>query len=152
MNGPSPDEVQRHLRRAVELAQERALAGHRPYAAVVVRDGEVLGEGVNDVLATGDPTTHAEVQAVRTTCAEHGVRTLAGAWVAVNCRPCEMCQAALRLAGITQAYIAGECESGPELVRPELVVSLVPTSGAAGPFETFRATGQPFVDDPALGG
>lgn len=151
MNGPDAAEVERHLRRAVELARESARNGKRPYAAVIVRDGEVLGEGVNAVLASGDPTAHAEVQAVRTTCAAHGVRTLAGAWAAVNCRPCEMCQAAMRLAGITQVFIAGECESGPPLVRPEVQVALVPTPGAREPFDAFRETGLTFVDDPATG-
>jgi tRNA(Arg) A34 adenosine deaminase TadA len=147
--GPDPTEF---LARAVRLAEENARRGQRPYAAVVVRNGRVIGEGVNTVLRTGDPTAHAEVQAVRNTCARRGTRTLAGAWVAVNCRPCPMCQAAMRLTGIRQVYVAGECLSGPPLVLPDLEVELVPTEGAERPFAVFRETGLPFVDDPGITG
>lgn len=54
------------LLRAIELAETHSADGlHGPFGAVVARDGEVLGEGWNAVVADRDPTAHAEVRAIR---------------------------------------------------------------------------------------
>jgi tRNA(Arg) A34 adenosine deaminase TadA len=55
-----------HLATAIRLARENVLErGGRPFGAVLVRDDEVLATGVNEVLATHDPSTHAEMQSIR---------------------------------------------------------------------------------------
>ena len=60
------------LERAVALARANVDAGEEPFGSLVVRDGEVLGEGVNTTARDADPTAHAEVAAVREACRRLG--------------------------------------------------------------------------------
>ena len=54
------------LRRAIALATRNVLtAAGGPFAAVVVREGKIVGEGANSVTTTNDPTAHAEINAIR---------------------------------------------------------------------------------------
>ena len=58
------------MARAIALSLENVRSGRGgPFAAVVVKDGKILAEGVNRVTATNDPTAHAEVIAIREACA-----------------------------------------------------------------------------------
>jgi guanine deaminase len=57
---------QRYLDQAVQLAIDNVRdKGGRPFGSVITKDGEVVSTGVNELLATGDPTAHAEMQAIR---------------------------------------------------------------------------------------
>jgi len=94
------------LRRAVALATENAAAGGRPFGAVVVLDGVIVGEGVNGYVADNDPTAHAEVAAIRAATRHLGTARLDGALLAASTEPCPMCQAAALLAGIEHAVFA----------------------------------------------
>ncbi len=57
------------MRRALELARRAEAAGEVPIGAVVVLDGEIIGEGQNSPIATCDPTAHAEILALRAAAA-----------------------------------------------------------------------------------
>ncbi len=94
------------LARAIELAAANADAGGRPFGAVVVLDGLVVGEGVNAYVAENDPTAHAEVEAIRAASRRLGTSRLDGALLAASTEPCPMCQAAALLAGITRVVFA----------------------------------------------
>jgi guanine deaminase len=62
-----------HIRRAVKLATQNVLAGTGgPFAAVIVRDGEVIAEAANSVTTTNDPTAHGEINAIRKACVALG--------------------------------------------------------------------------------
>ncbi len=65
-----------------------------PFAAVIVRDEAIVGEGVNTVTATNDPTAHGEVNAIRAACRALGTFTLAGCTLYTSCEPCPLCLAA----------------------------------------------------------
>ncbi len=95
------------LRRAVDLsvAQMRSGAG-KPFGAVVVRDGKVLGEGGNAILATNDPTAHAEIMAVRRACEAVGSADLTGATLYASGEPCPMCLGAMYLAKVSRCLYA----------------------------------------------
>jgi guanine deaminase len=84
------------LRRAIELAQE-AMRRNRggPFGAVVVVGGEIAGEGANAVLATNDPTAHAEVMAIRDATAKRRNFSLQGGTIYTSSEPCPMCLAAI---------------------------------------------------------
>ena len=83
------------LRRAIALAVENVTSGKGgPFAAVVVRDGKIVGEGANTVTAGNDPTAHGEVNAIRAACKALGTFTLAGCELYTSCEPCPMCLAA----------------------------------------------------------
>lgn len=93
------------LRRAIELATENVRLGHGgPFAAVVVRDGRIIGEGVNTVTATNDPTAHAEVNAIRAAAEAIGNFSLAGCELYTSCEPCPMCLAACYWARLSVIY------------------------------------------------
>lgn len=94
------------LARAVELAVENAAAGGRPFGAVVVLGGEIVGEGVNRYVADIDPTAHAELDALRAAARARSSADLAGATLAASTEPCPMCQAAALLAGVTRIVFA----------------------------------------------
>ena len=97
----------RYLRRAVELAGHGMRSGDGgPFGALVVRGGQVLAEGWNRVLATNDPTAHAEVTAIRAACAAVGSFQLTDAIVYSSCEPCPMCLGAMYWARPAAVYFA----------------------------------------------
>ena len=98
---PNPE----FLRRAIALATENVVSGKGgPFAAVVVRDGQIVGEGANSVTATNDPTAHGEVNAIRAACKALGTFTLAGCELYTSCEPCPMCLAASYWARLDAIY------------------------------------------------
>jgi guanine deaminase len=84
------------LDRAIALARQNvATRSGGPFGAVVVRNGEILAEGVNQVVATLDPTAHAEIVAIRAACRKLGAFDLSGCEIYTSCEPCPMCLAAI---------------------------------------------------------
>lgn len=83
------------MRRAIALAEHAATRGEVPVGAVIYRAGVVLGEASNDREATGDPTGHAEVAALRAASIAVGGWRLSGCSIAVTLEPCPMCAGAL---------------------------------------------------------
>lgn len=131
---------ERFVRRALELAKQNVRDGQRPYGAVVARDGVVLAEGVNRVLATGDPTAHAETEAVRAAAAALGSEHLIGAVLYSSCSPCRMCRTVAQLVGITHIIHAGECDSRLRIQWPDLQVDALDDPAVSEPFELMRNT------------
>jgi tRNA(Arg) A34 adenosine deaminase TadA/catechol 2,3-dioxygenase-like lactoylglutathione lyase family enzyme len=142
------------LERAVALARANVEAGEEPFGSLVVRDGEVLGEGVNTTRRDADPTAHAEVAAVREACRRLGTIDLGGATVFTSCEPCPMCRTVAVLAGVTRIVYAVPAEiaagygfelsaPGAEMMAawplPDLLEQM-PTPGAEEPFERFTAS------------
>ena len=98
---PNPE----FLRRAIALATDNVASGRGgPFAALVVRDGNIVAEGVNVVTATNDPTAHGEVSAIRAACRALGTFTLAGCELYTSCEPCPMCLAASHWARLKAIY------------------------------------------------
>ncbi len=95
------------MKRAIELAQmgiEMNLGG--PFGCVVVKDGEIVGEGNNQVTSTNDPTAHAEVIAIREACKKLGAFQLDGCAIYTSCEPCPMCLGAIYWARPAKVYYA----------------------------------------------
>jgi tRNA(adenine34) deaminase len=91
----------RLIRSALALALRTRDSGDVPVGALVLdRGGVVLGEGWNAREATGDPTAHAEIGALRAAAAACGTWNLAGCTLAVTVEPCTMCAGAIVLARI----------------------------------------------------
>jgi guanine deaminase len=83
------------MRHAIALSRRGMEGGAGgPFGAVVVKDGQVVAEGWNQVTSTNDPTAHAEVVAIRRACAALGRFDLRGATLYTSCEPCPMCLAA----------------------------------------------------------
>jgi guanine deaminase len=98
------------MRRAVALALENIRNGGGPFGAVVVKDGNVVAEGVNRVTVNHDPTAHAEVLAIRAACAALGSFELTGCELYASCEPCPMCLGAIYWARLSRVYFAGTAE------------------------------------------
>jgi tRNA(Arg) A34 adenosine deaminase TadA len=102
---------ERFMRRAIALsAQALDLPGTEPFGAVVVKDGEIVGEGLNHSLAHFDPTSHGEVEALRDACRNLKTVDLAGCELYTSCEPCAMCVTAMTIAGIAKLYYAASME------------------------------------------
>lgn len=105
-------EVQRFLCEAIELAKANMETGGRPFGAVVARGGEVVATGVNEIVATNDPTAHAELTALRAASRKLGSPNLSGCVVYASGHPCPMCMAAMRLAGVGEVHFAYSNDDG----------------------------------------
>ncbi len=104
------------MRRALELAARARDEGEVPVGAVVVKAGEIIGEGWNRPIAASDPTAHAEIQALRAAAAALGQYRLPGITLYVTLEPCPMCAGAMVHARIARLVFG----------------ALDPQSGAAG--------------------
>ena len=98
------------LRRAIELAVANVAQGGGPFAALVVKDGAVVAEGVNRVTLANDPTAHAEVEAIRAACANLRTFQLTGCDVYASCEPCPMCLGAIYWARAERVFYAATAE------------------------------------------
>ena len=95
------------MRRALEIARESLeIPGALPYAAVVVKNGEIVGEGLNKALTNSDPTSHGEVEAIRDACGRLGSTDLSGCDLYTTAEPCAMCVATMNIAGVARVYYA----------------------------------------------
>ncbi|MFD1218413.1 tRNA adenosine(34) deaminase TadA [Microbulbifer celer] len=101
------------MQRALALAEEGAKLGEVPVGAVVVRDGEVIGEGFNQPISAADPSAHAEVVALRDAARRAQNYRLPGATLYVTIEPCTMCFGTLIHARIERlVYGAAEPRAG----------------------------------------
>ncbi|MCB1647731.1 MAG: tRNA adenosine(34) deaminase TadA [Pseudomonadales bacterium] len=101
------------MARALALAAEAAASEEVPIGAVVVRDGEVIGEGFNQTLTLRDPTAHAEIIALRRAAEKAGNHRLVNCELFVTVEPCTMCAGALVHARIARlVYGAAEPRAG----------------------------------------
>jgi tRNA(adenine34) deaminase len=101
------------MKRALELAQQAADRGEVPVGAVVVRNGEIIGQGHNQPIASHDPTAHAEIIAMRDASNNLSNYRLTGCDIYVTIEPCTMCVGAMVHARIRQIFFgASEPRAG----------------------------------------
>ena len=80
-----------YMREALELARQAAAEGDVPVGCVIVKDGEIVGRGLNRREERGDATAHAELEAIRDACRRLGSWRLHGCTLYVTLEPCPMC-------------------------------------------------------------
>lgn len=103
----------RFMRRALALARQTAAHGEVPVGAVVVRDGEIIGEGANHPISGCDPTLHAEIAALRAAAKADNNYRLPGCDLYVTLEPCAMCAGAIHQARIRRViYGAPDVRAG----------------------------------------
>jgi len=101
------EKSEKFMQQAMALALENVRSGRGgPFAALVVRAGEILGRGTNLVTATNDPTAHAEILAIREACKKIGHFELAHCEIYATCEPCPMCFGAIYWAHPAKIYFA----------------------------------------------
>ena len=93
------------LRTAIWLAREKMREGAGgPFGAVIVKDGEIIARGWNQVTSINDPTAHAEIVAIRAACHRLGSFRLEGCDLYSSCEPCPMCLSAIYWARLDRIY------------------------------------------------
>ena len=99
---PEQDQDRKFLDLAIENSRRSLAPGStaKPFGAVVVVGGEVVGDGVNSVVAANDPTAHAEVMALREAGRRLGRYSMGDAVLYSSSEPCPMCLVACYWAGI----------------------------------------------------
>src|SRR5215469_15511577 len=96
-----------YMRRAIALGIENVRSGGGgPFAAVIVKDGRIVAEGVNRVTTTNDPTAHAEIVAIREACRVLKTFQLTACDLYTTCEPCPMCLGALYWARPSRVFYA----------------------------------------------
>ena len=105
------------MRRALDLAAEAAAAGEVPVGAVIVKHGEIIGEGRNAPRASADPTAHAEIAAIRQAATTLGNERLTDCEIWVTLEPCAMCAGAIAHARIGKIYYAAPDPKGGAVER-----------------------------------
>ncbi|WP_262891287.1 nucleoside deaminase [Adhaeribacter swui] len=99
------DKKQEFMREAIQLSMDTMKAGHGgPFGAVIVRNNQIIARGFNNVLATNDPTAHAEVDAIRKACAALQTFQLTDCELYTSCEPCPMCLGAIYWARFRKVY------------------------------------------------
>ena len=83
------------MERALELGRCAADCGEVPVGAVIVYDGQIVGEGYNQPISSCDPSAHAEIVAIRQACAKLNNYRLTGCELYVTIEPCTMCVGAM---------------------------------------------------------
>jgi tRNA(Arg) A34 adenosine deaminase TadA/uncharacterized glyoxalase superfamily protein PhnB len=101
------------LARLVDWASLHGAAGELPFAALVVRDGVVVGAGANTALSSLDPSAHGEVTAIRDATSRTGSLDLRGAVVYSSCEPCAICRTVSAAAGVSEIVFAARKELVP---------------------------------------
>ena len=101
------------MQHALEQAELAAAAGEVPVGALVIKDGEIIGQGYNRNLLDNDPTAHAEIVALRQAAARLGNHRLTGCTMVATIEPCSMCAGALIHARIARlVYGASDPKAG----------------------------------------
>ncbi len=110
---------QSFMQRAFEMQQLATQSGDQGYGAMLVRDGRVVGQAPSRVIVNGDPTAHAETEAIRDTARRLGTRHLQGCVMYSSSPPCPMCDAAAYWAGVDHLFYGRDITDGgaPRLSR-----------------------------------
>ncbi|GAA4504279.1 guanine deaminase [Hymenobacter ginsengisoli] len=107
INNSSDEPRADFMREAIRLSLEKMQAGFGgPFGAVVVKDGQIIARGFNQVTSTHDPTCHAEVDAIRKACQVLGTFQLDGCDLYTSCEPCPMCLGAIYWARPARVFYA----------------------------------------------
>lgn len=102
------------MARALDLANEAVKEGGQPFGAVLVKDGKIVSEGVNELHIKYDISGHAELLAIRRAQEELQTLDLSGYTMYASGEPCPMCMTAIYFSGIEQVYFCESVEDAKE--------------------------------------
>lgn len=111
-----------YMLRAIALAEQGEQLGEVPVGAVIVCDGEIIGEGFNQPITSHDPTAHAEIVALRLAAQRIQNYRLVNSTMYVTLEPCTMCVGALIHARITRlVFGTTEPKAGAVISQAQLL-------------------------------
>jgi len=110
------EQDEKFMLRAIELARKGMETGAGgPFGAVIVKNGEIVGEGCNRVTSTNDPTAHAEVVAIRAACQNLNSFQLDDCVLYASCEPCPMCLGAIYWSRPSKIFYAATHSDAAEI-------------------------------------
>jgi len=143
------------IQKTIQLAVENVKSGRGgPFAAMVVKNGEIVATGTNQVTAILDPTAHAEVVAIRRACQSLGHFELTGCEIYCSCEPCPMCLGAIYWSRPEQVFYAATAAAAADAgfddsfikeqiclsyAQQKLSIAQLVHPEAATPFEAWKA-------------
>ncbi|CAJ1188857.1 tRNA-specific adenosine deaminase [Companilactobacillus crustorum] len=86
-----------------------------PFGTVIVKDGQIIAQGRNHVLANDDPTAHGEIFTIRKACQKLGTHDLSGCELYTNAYPCPMCLGAIIWSNIKTCYYGNTAKDAKEI-------------------------------------
>ena len=96
----------RFMSRAIELSIESVKSDGGPFGSVIIKNNEIISEGMNRVTKNNDPTAHGEIVAIRNACKNLNDFSLKGCELYTSCEPCPMCLSAIYWSRIGKIYYA----------------------------------------------
>lgn len=106
-----------YMELALDLAAAAAAAGEVPVGAIIVKDGVIIGKGANRPVGSHDPSSHAEIMAIREAAAFLGNDRLTGCDLWVTLEPCAMCAGAIAHARIARLYFGADDPKGGAVIH-----------------------------------
>ena len=101
---------------AIELSDDNFEKNYGgPFGACIVKDGKIIGRGINKVIKENDPTAHAEIEAIRKACKTINSYDLSGCELYTSCYPCPMCLSAIIWSNIKKVYYANTKEDASDI-------------------------------------
>ena len=92
------------MTRAIQLSIDSVNTGGGPFGSVIVKDNQIISEGMNRVTSNNDPTAHGEIVAIRQACEILNTFNLSGTEIYTSCEPCPMCLSAIYWAHVDKIY------------------------------------------------
>lgn len=103
------------MRRAVELSIKNVREGGQPFGAVLVKDGEIVAEGANELHIKYDVSGHAEMLVIRRAQEKLETHDLSGFTMYASGEPCPMCLTTMYMSGIKEAYFCASIEEASKV-------------------------------------
>ncbi|MGH6981896.1 MAG: nucleoside deaminase [Stellaceae bacterium] len=141
VSSPARPEDEHFMREAIDLAANADF----PFGAVIVRDGKVVGRGMNLGGRLKDPTAHGEMIAIRRVLAHEGPAALKGATLYTSGEPCAMCMGAIAWCGITRLVFAASLAQLATVID-QIMIPSAEVAEKSG-FATIAITGGVLADD-----
>lgn len=107
--------MDKFMKRAVEISLENVRNGGDPFGAVLVKDGEIITEGANELHKTYDISGHAEMIAIRQAQVKLQTHDLSGYVMYASGEPCPMCLTAMYMTGIEEGYYCASIEDAADV-------------------------------------
>jgi len=119
----TPENQRKFMQKAIEIARLGVEKGQSPFGACIVTDGRIIAYAHNTVVATHDPTAHAEVNAIRKACQKLKTHQLSGFSIFSTCEPCPMCFSAIHWAKIDKIIYGASISDAKSFGFSELELS-----------------------------
>lgn len=108
--------MNKYMQKAINEAIKGVNQNHGgPFGAVIVKDGKIISTSHNQVLKSKDPTSHAEINAIKKASKKLQTFDLSGCEIYTTCMPCPMCMGAIRWANISTIYYGATSEDAQNL-------------------------------------